>query len=454
MTALKSHAQWLLLILITLYYILLYHHIVHTRIDGDVMNILVNKYHVVLFDDPFGINAIKNDLHYPNINRFFSSYGELIFFKSYRLISNVLTCDKIDLLYGYIAIFKLSLQASICLLMCFILRTIRAGSFSINFIIFTSFFQYGSLYSQIGIIDTSINYCFFYALSLIPLLLFYLLLLNYYGSENPSVFYFIILIFVGFFSVFWGSINILTHLLILPFLLYFNYKEKLKNWRLYIILSINFLFVLYSAFLGTYNSENGINPHPILERYFILFKGLFHILFDKFGVAIVLLLLVYYNKLIYHGKVWHRTKTFWLYRFQIYFIALYLFLIPLGGHRPYRPYYIRYDIIIPITICIAFYIAFAYSHLYKFGEKKVQYSSVFLLVILFSSNIFSPIQINNSNEKKILKELSTSKSTLIYLPENSELFSWNGLEKSKEVDLNNTLKLLGIITMNQKVVIQ
>ena len=146
-------------------------------LDGDVVeSVLPYSGIQKTFDDPTGIKTIINKDNHHNPNRFFSHY---FLHKTFRVVPPIFQkfVDPVESVYYTSACSKLVMQLIILLL----LATIICGAiniFSLKFIstaaILIPFFQTNGwrLVCEIGIIDRSVSYCFFYTLPLIFLLLY------------------------------------------------------------------------------------------------------------------------------------------------------------------------------------------------------------------------------------------------------------------------------------------
>lgn len=313
----------------------------------------------------------------------------------------------------------------------------------LNILIGTLLMQHFALYEQIGIIDHAITYVFFYAFTMIGHLL--LLLMLKYCAENFKLTHSIFFLTISWLTVFSGSINYAINIILIP-LLFLFYTNKSNSKLLKITLVISWLFGFVSLLVSFQNNEN-MEQIGILSRYVLSIKGYIKILFLNIGWLLLLFFLSFQFYLFHKLK----TNVFnnRLIQFVVISIFLYGLFIPFGGYRPYRPFIIRYDVIIPISLTIFGLIIYLNQNLLDFQLYRKGLFTFCLLLFIFQ--FIKPYTPNNIEEKVLLKEIETSKSSIINIREGSQLLVWDKLEKWQEKDLNSFLKLLGFIKQNQEV---
>jgi hypothetical protein len=250
---------------------------------------------------------------------------------------------------------------------------------------------------------------------------------------------------ISWLTVFSGSINYAIQLVTIPFLLYYFRKEK--NILLKTTLILSWFFGILSYLVNLQNIEGQDSSVTIIMRYGLALKGLFILIFHHIGWAILLLFLYYQFKIYSKNNTLKIDKG--IIRSVIGFILLYLILIPMGGYRPYRPYIIRYDVIIPISLCVFGMIIY----LNQFLVSIKNYSKILLLfcLILFGFQFYKIDRNANQEEKKILAEIENSKNLKIKVSKGSKFLAWDKIEPWQKDDLNKFLDLLGFIQGNQLV---
>jgi len=434
----------ILVLLILLVYLVQFILIKDTRIDGDVMNLMVNNYQQDILLHKFGIQNIFSDIKYANSNRYISFLCQHIFFVSFDSVYSIFKSffPKHEFIYIYIAFAKLLVQFFISILLCQLI-SIDKSKICLNFLIITLLVQHFGFYGQFGIIDHSITYLFFYGITMIGHLSQFIILKKYYKNFNlinATVF-----LGISWLTVFSGSINYAIQLVTIPFLLYYFRKEK--NILLKTTLILSWFFGILSYLVNLQNIEGQDSSVTIIMRYGLALKGLFILIFHHIGWAILLLFLYYQFKIYSKNNTLKIDKG--IIRSVIGFILLYLILIPMGGYRPYRPYIIRYDVIIPISLCVFGMIIY----LNQFLVSIKNYSKILLLfcLILFGFQFYKIDRNANQEEKKILAEIENSKNLKIKVSKGSKFLAWDKIEPWQKDDLNKFLDLLGFIQGNQLV---
>ena len=438
------------------------------NLDGDIAESVLPYPDIQkVFDDPTGIKTIINNDKHLGTNRFFSHF---FLCKTFRKIPILLQkfCDPINSVYYTSAIAKLIMQISILLLLAIII----SGSFkllNLKFIVVIAvilpFFQTNGrlLVREIGIIDPSITYCFFYALPFVFLLLYYLpIFMELLHSKKIKMNWSLILLWVIFavISCFSGPLNppviLITNFILLCCLFGKNWKSnneqsffakifnaiKQIDKRMYLFLIPISVLALYSTFLGTYIDAYWEIKPSLKELYLLLPKGIWNSFFDNIAYSIMLFLLIanyLIIKLIYKNNK-QTIKIINLYRFLIVFSIIYILLLPFGGYRPYRPLILRYDTILPITIlsiitiCYAIQFIFRQLHFEKWTYKlKIPYClGVFLILSFFTYK--DQIFVYNECEKDSLYIIANSEEDIVVLDNDCSVVGWvtfNSPEESK-----------------------
>jgi hypothetical protein len=453
------------------------------RLDGDIAESVLPYSDIQkTFDDPMGIKTIINNDRHLGTNRFFSHY---FLHKTFRELPFLLQnfYDPIESVYYSAAIAKLLMQ----IIILFLLTAIITGSFKLfsfkfilTFLILIPFIPTNGthLSHEIGLIDRSVTYSFFYAMPLIFVLLYYVpIFFDFLHNKKIKMNWLLIILWIIFaiISCFSGPIYSPTILIVNSILLLYLFN---KNWRkssnqpffkriikaFKLITIRNYLFLLpisflalYSAFLGTYNIAYSDIQLSLKELYVILPKGIFNSLVTISYSIILALLIVNYLIVFYKYKSdLQAKKIFKLYRFLIVFSIIYILLLPLGGYRPYRPLILRYDTIIPITVLsiITIYYTFLFI-IQQFKAEtwknwlKITYSVMFfaILVIFAAKN---KTKVYNDCEKSSLYFISQSKEQVVVLDNDCAVVNWEPLYTPEESKPYGELLYLWNITDNVK----
>ncbi|MGH1339686.1 MAG: hypothetical protein ACRBFS_26445, partial [Aureispira sp.] len=191
------------------------------------------------------------------------------------------------------------------------------------------------------------------------------------------------------------------------------------------------LLNLYSFYLGTFNLESIGDQPPLSHRYTLLWQGLYHeYIWNDYHPAPlgILFMLLFINTgflvaFVEKAKRRRHLNAFFLY--VVFFLA-YTLLLPLGGYRTYRPFILRYDVIMPTTIGLWFlffnscYLLFNYFK----GAKQVVYGSLLMSLLVFLSIIDRiPTPPTNVCEYSAIEQLANSKEKIVALPA-CQILSW------------------------------
>ncbi|MCB0666423.1 MAG: hypothetical protein KDC80_11395, partial [Saprospiraceae bacterium] len=145
---------------------------------------------------------------------------------------------------------------------------------------------------------------------------------------------------------------------------------------------------LYSLYIGRANDLNNVSDLSLWQRYRKIPEGIFKILTTKLGLPILLISLGINFFLIYTKVVANRKDNLlktskWL----AVFVLLYIVLLPFGGYREYRPYTVRYDTLIPVTLILIY--LYGQTSLFLLDELKGWRSNVFIIFITGLSFFFT-----------------------------------------------------------------
>jgi hypothetical protein len=471
----------------TLYFILLlflitdlgYSFLQHSSqpLYGDIAEGVVPASHFEnIFDSPLGLDALLNNKTYPNPNRFFShwmfkEYFTTVPFWLQKLVS------PIDSIYLSSAIAKTAIQLFLILLLAVSITGIRSIfkiEFLVAMILVTPFFQTYGYYNYMAIIDSSITYAFFYALP-VSILLFYLfpVIQKYHHSEKFADCLAVRLIWVPLSIVVClsgplnpGIILVFSFLVLLANVkntcclsnktkLAGKIKDLLTNLpRSYLIYLVPVgILSVYSLIIGRYNSHETIYQVPLIDLYMKLPAGIYYQFTQKPGFPVLFLILAVNTVLI--GRYYQTTdgkKLLTIFKWIGVFSILYILLLPLGGYRDYRPYVLRYDTIIPITLSLMFIFGATTTYLFrqKNFRQKLWYIPLIVTVLLIFTYADKPDFSRNKYEKLAMKELAESNEKVVVLPENYILLSWGKITKPEDSELNSQLLLLWNVTDEKK----
>ena len=429
-----------------------------------------------VLESPFGLKIFKEKTTYHNPNRFFSHWSLNKYFNSVPFLLQKYF-DPIESVYLSCAIIKTLTQ----IILIFLLAVAISGTYNIlklDFIVgaalVTPLFQTNGFFTYMGIIDQSTSYVFFYALPISLLLLYFMpFFLKYYYKKELKAKHIIRLLWIPLAIVIClsgplnpGVVLVVTFLVLLNYLLKI-YSSSPHNDLLKIGVSAvrqiprDYLFYLipicifsiYSLFLGTYNSSTIDQQIPLIELYRRIPDGLFYQFTSKLGFP-VLFTVITINFIIIKIKFKSKdaAQILNISKWILLFALLYILLLPLGGHRVYRPNVLRYDTIIPITLSLMF--LFGHSTLFLVknitaNQKKIYYPLIIFIAIIFSNADEKKFDKNNC-EKMALIKLSETSEKIVKLENDCNVISWTKIENPNDSELNaQMLKILKIT--NEKV---
>jgi hypothetical protein len=452
-------------------------------LDGDIAeSVLPYPGIQKTFNDPMGIKTIiHNDCHW-GTNRFFSHYS---LYKTFREIPPLFQkfCDPINSVYYTSAMVKLIMQIMILCLLAIIISgkiNILSSKFIVTTAFLIPFFQTNGKYlaHEIGIIDKYVSYCFFYILPLIFLLLYYIPII--FEFLHHKIFKMNILLIVlwtcfAIISCFSGPllppVILITNLILFLYLFHKKWKKNsLKSFFGRFILSIKeidkrsyfFLFpiallALYSSFLGTYNNAYIEDMLSLKDRYLILPKGVFKsVTTISYSIFLFLLISNYLLVCYKYKNVAQSRRIFGLYKFLIVFSLIYILLLPLGGYRPYRPFILRYDTLLPVTVLSIITICYTSIFIliqlktekWKYYLKTLYFSVLFLILLFFL--VKNKTYVFNECEKSSLYIISQSEEDVIALLPDCCVISWEPLKTPEESKNYGELLYLWKITDKPK----
>ncbi len=443
----------------------------YTPFDGDMAGGIVPSDEVKpILDSPFGLKVFDENITYPNPNRFFCHW---IFYEYFNRVPSLLQhfTTPINSAYLSCAIAKTAMQVIITFLLAiYVSGRVFRFRFLLAAVLITPFFQTYGYRSYMGIIDPATTYSFFYALPIILILIYFapLFLKYYHGKElkwfkyvkpfwiplalisslsgplNPGVSLVIgLLIFIFSISRTFNSLDGEKFLTKIKFAL-----RKIPNDYYYFLIPL-FIFSLYSLYLGRFNSVDIISKQSLSVLYSKLPEGIFYSFTQKLGFPILFLILII-NSLFIHFKL--RTskgkQILMTFKWIGIFALVYIMLLPLGGYRDYRPYILRYDTIIPITLGLMFIFAkttiFIYNNMSI--KQKYWYAPLVIIILVVFTNSDKPNFDHNACERKALVQIANSTESVVKIDNSCTVLSWDQIANPSDSELNiELLKIWGII---------
>ena len=446
-------------------------------LDGDMAGGIVPANDVKpVLNDPFGTGAFLKHKKYPNPNRFFSHWLFKEYFNTIPLLLQKFT-DPVNSIYLSCAIAKTAIQVALIILLCIaVTGSVKLLSFDFLLVavLITPLFQTNGYQGYMGIIDISVTYTFFYALPFVFLLLYLLPFVNrlYFNKRLPVQL---------FIKIFWvplalvvclsGPLNPGVVLVFSGIILYLNIrmnylkldnKYAVKRWinailltpkgHWFFLLPIS-LISLYSLYLGRYNSINIVSRIPLTELYLRLPEGIYYQFTQKLGFPVLFTMLILNSVIIYrYYRTTEGEKILNVFKWIGIFTLLYILLLPLGGYRSYRPYVLRYDTIMPVTLSLMFVFGTTSFFLLKNMKKnhRFWYSIIIGCVLLIYTNADEAKFDKNKHEKLALKAISVSKDSIVELQDDCNVLSWDRISKPDDSELNAQLLTIWKVTQKKR----
>lgn len=440
-------------------------------LDGDMAGgIVTNDKVKKVFEDPSGIKMLISGEQHANPNRVFSFLAFKYYFRSVPQFLQLFN-SPIDSIYMACAIIKILIHAFILYFLASIITKTKS-IFKIKLVfvalLLTSLFQTYGFNNHLGIIDISISYTFFYALP-IMLLLFFLYLFYfsiYLNYNNRNIISQVILFLLSIIIPFTGpiippTIIILSILLFLIFVFkYFKRNNKIQKKLIFLFIKpipniaflyyfIISLFSLYSLYIGTFDNQFKNDLIPLTERYSRLMTGIQNTFLSPSGFT-SLFQLIGFNSVVIIIFYKHVRKNILKIFIGVFICSLiYLFLLPMGGYRTYRPNIIRYDTIIPVSISL-FYLCGLSTYILL---ELIKTKKVFLIIYLIIVGVFiysyskkdTHIDCDNKCEREALKFISKSNDTIVALHNDCLILSWDVITDYKDSKINGEfLKIIGV----------
>lgn len=425
----------------------------YSPFDGDMPENIIPPDNIkMVLESPLGFKAIEEHAIYTNPNRFFCHWSFYQYFNRVPLLLQHFITP-VRSAYLSCALAKVLMHFLLTLLLAFAI----SGSFKFNFkfllaaVLITPLFQAnGSLRQAIGIIDPAPTYDFFYALPMIILLLYFIPLFFkfFYGIEYEKFKYIKILwLPLALVSSLSGALNpgialVVSFLLVIQNLgksLYYSteigffakiwsaFKKIPKDYYFY-LLPIS-LFSLYSLFLGKYNLNTVSNPMPLPLLYERLIEGMYRFFIQIPAYPILFAVLIFNTLLIkFKFKNKEGEKIIKAFKWIGFFSIIYLLLLPLGGYRECRPYIIRYDTILPITMCFLF--LFGKSTLFILQnlsyKQMIGYIPLILAFLLYYTYTDKPEFHKEAHEyeKDAIRKIAQSPDYIVRVDDYFTILSW------------------------------
>lgn len=451
----------------------------HTPLDGDMAESVLPMVHMEpLFEHPLGLRVFADPTPYHNPNRYFS---HRIFHDYFNLLPSLLRniTSPINSVYLSTAILKFLVHILLIFLISYlIVGKGKLWSFNnvLSIAIITPLFQTNGYRGYLGVVDTAPSYVFFYGLPTLFILIYFTPWILMWKEGIKLSFgwtQFIALTLFAFIVSLSGPLNagivgvVFSLYLVHTIYKFSNKLEEHRGWQksifayfkyykfeLILLLPITLLSV-YSLYVGSFNSYTVGSQIPLKTMYGKLPFGFFYIFTQKLAWPLLAFAILSNIFIIFRqfriGEGKKITKTFlWI----LAFCCLYISLLPLGGYRAYRPFIIRYDTIMPITMMMIF--IFGWSSVYISNQLKGTFRIVYIVglaAILFAFTIADKAQFKkNDCERAALEYLSKVDEKYVTLSSDCTVVTWDLIKDDKQsINLSDLLNRWRIITETKQI---
>jgi len=217
------------------------------------------------------------------------------------------------------------------------------------------------------------------------------------------------------------------------------------------------VFSLYSLYIGRNDAENFTHTTLLSERYLKLPVGLYNLFTQKLGFPLLIFMIGLNAFVIYkQERSIERRRILNVLKWIGIFSAIYFILLPLGGYRDYRPYIIRRDTFMPITLCMVYFYGLSAYYLIKNIAPK--YKAIYLTGIIAFSAVFTiadePEFGLNTCEREALEKLSQSSEKITLLESDCSIMEWDKISDYRASELNAQLLEYWGITEGRKLYYQ
>jgi len=437
-------------------------HYANLSLDGDLVKIIAPcESYSVIFTDPFGFKAITQKIQYAGAGRISCHFMMQQWFTTIPSAINYFIEDPVRSVYYSSALFSGLLHVffiAICLLFVRLKNRFNFRTVLILALLASVFIQYQSFYHNFGIIDLSITYSFFY---IFPLLILITYLYPFYkraqtgDRKKMSLLSHALLFLIALLLSFSGPL--IQPIVFILFIIYGYYylKNSKKGDKVFLVhLSLLTFLCGYAFYVSQFNIESSTQL-DLLSRYTLLLEGLFRILTGKLVWPIVIFGSVL--NLILLKKSFPGSCNSTLFKYLSLFCAIYIFLLPLGGFRPYRPFIIRYDTFLPVTViaCFIFLITTAKLLVLVREKEKVFYTAwIVVFFVLMIQPDLSFFKRGDNCQFNSLIEIDQSDEKIIDVEPQCQILTWDQKDFANPeiVDaINTSLKQWNIIEAQQSV---
>ncbi len=417
---------WIGLLLCGLMVSLQFRDFYHAPLEGDLPAIALPapSYNEVL-SSPFATSVLLDQARYPGTNRFFAYASLKLWFDH---VPRWVPVSRELALYLSSALLKLLALGLLCLGAMLLLtpRATGATSFGVYLTVYLGMMvSSGEEMHYLNWIDPSITYAWFYAGHLGLCLVMAALIVRHFHKvwAVSAIAVATPMLALG------GPLNAPVLLfLALGMVLYQRLSgastrgERLAWWGTALWIAG---WASYSWYVGRFNSENFWASLPLAERYARLWHGI-GLLLKGPWISWILLSLPFGIYAYWKKAVFSRQERIVL-LLCVGAMGLWLFLLPVGGYREYRPWIVRRDTLLPLHIVWAVLILLVLQKIWTREALRLK-----VVFVIWMAVILGPRQMRDwihqpdaTAEQAQLHLLLTAETVCPELPRTTPLMDWS-----------------------------
>ena len=449
-------------------------------LDGDLAAIVVpSPWYRPVLHDPFGWAVLTRNAVYAAPNRFFA-HAAMVGYLRYvpRWLQAV--ASPIDSIYLAGALFKTGVHVLLLALLAAYVHLGSPGTWGrrgwwLAVALLVPLFQTAGYHGQMGIVSRSLTYSFFYEF---PVALLLRLLLPFYRAACrqqplrlgwPQVVAWVGLAVVLAFNG--PVVPAATAVLFLGIGVHWlgqqwgRRKGALASSPTWLsgqamgLLGMFALLCVYSLFIGRNNAENS-HPFTLWELYQRVPQGIFEELTSKLGLPLLVAFVL--------GNAWlvrrftrpsaEGKRVQQVLRWVGLFAVVYIALLPLGGYRPYRPFLLRNDSILPVLLGLLF--GYALSTVYLLQQLAARPRRWYVGAVCVLSLIFLNadrrlwLRDGNTCERQALAQLAHAPAGVTRLPADCTVMGWLPITDYQQSAYNAELLYYWGVTPTRKLYYQ
>jgi hypothetical protein len=471
----NRYLKWLLVLLVLLDLAHTFAQSYYLPLDGDLAAIVgPSDWYRPVLHDPFGWAVLSKNAVYAAPNRFFAHVAMVGYWRQVpRWLQAV--ASPIDSIYLSGALFTTAVQALLLALLAAYARLLlpwlgRAGSW-LTAALLTPLFQLTSFSAQMGILSRSLTYTFFYAFPL-ALLLLWLLPFGRAASRAQPLWLpapvaglwavlAVVLAFNG--AIVTAAVAVLGLVVAGQGAWVWRRTGQRPVWWSGQALGLGLwlgALCAYSLYIGRNNAENS-HLYTLGELYQRLPQGIAKALTGKLGLPLLVAFVLLNGQLVrrFTLPTPEGQRVRWLLRWTAVVAGLYLVLLPLGGHRPYRDYLVRNDSVLPVLLGLL--LAYGVSTLHLLGRLPTRARRWYLGGVLALTGVFLGADYhlwyrtdNNGCERAGLTLLAQSPEPVVRLPADCNVMSWEPVTDPQQSATNAGLLYYWGVTPTRKLYYQ